>query len=178
MKSYFLFLFILSALLCSCESTNEPIINGQEYFSLSIGNKWYYNTRGADKTIINETLEVTAQKEINAKKYYELVRIDVSFNYRDTIYYRFSGNILFSKSPQHDERIIADFSLSINEYAYWDSIGDLKVTEKTESTITYARPFSADYGSLVTYEKGIGIIKSLENGFILFRKDLVKAEIK
>ena len=95
----------------------------------------------------------------------------------DTIYYRLVNSVLYSKLPRHEERIIADFSLNENEYAYWDTIGDLKVTEKTDTIIKFERPFHIDYGSSVTYKKGIGIIQTRENGFIYYQRNLVKAEL-
>lgn len=177
MKKYYTAVIITFFILISCETSYEPLSIDESFFPLKIGNKWYYNTSGLNTDPILNIHEVKALKEINNKSYYLVTNTHLKYNLKDTVYYRLDKSVLFSKLPKYEERIMADFSLKENEYAYWDPIGDLKVTEKTDSIIKFERPFHADYGSSVTYKKGIGIIQTIENGFIYYRSNLVKAEL-
>ncbi len=170
-------MYLTLFLLISCETSHEPLYVDNSFFPLNIGNKWYYNTSGLNTDPILIIKEVVALKAINDNSYYLVTNTHVQHSYKDSIYYRIDNSILYSKLPQHEERIIADFSLKKNEYAYWDAIGDLKVTEKTNSIMKFERPFGADYGSSVTFKKGVGIIESIENGIIFYKRTLVRAEI-
>ncbi|MHB1688114.1 MAG: hypothetical protein ACYCVH_12180 [Ignavibacteriaceae bacterium] len=167
---------LLFALLLGCESPNEPVRNVEEFFPLKVGNKWYYNSTNSDTTSIDDIWEITGQKEIDNKKYYEIIKHYLKYNLKDTLYYRLNGDTLFSKGINYNEQIVADFSLNINEIAYWKD--DLKVVQKTENIITFETPFGADYGYSITFKRGIGIASAIENGFVYYRIKLIKAEIK
>jgi len=167
-------LFVL--LLWCCNSPVAPLHNAADFFPLTVGNKWYYNSTDSDTTVIDDIWEITARKTINNKAYYELVTRHLENNFIDTLYYRVSGDTLFSKRIKFDEQIIADFSLKINETAYWQD--DLKVSTKTEDAMTFETPFYADYGYSVTFKKRRGIAIQIQNGFIYHRLTLIKAEIK
>ena len=170
-------MYLVLFILISCKTSTEPLFVDNNFFPLNIGNKWYYNTNGSDADPILIIMEVVAIEEINDKSYYLVTNSNIQYSYKDSIYYRINNSVLYSKMPNNEEQIVADFSLKKNEYAYWDVIGDLKVTEKTNSIMKFERPFSADYGSSVTYQKKIGIIESILNGFIFFKRTLVRAEI-
>lgn len=177
MKEYHSVVVIAFFMLISCQTSYEPLSINKNFFPLKIGNKWYYNTSGLDTDPILNIHEVTARKKISDEFYYLITDTHLQNNFKDTVYYRLENSVLFSKLPQHEERIIADFSLNENAYAYWDSLGDLKVTKKTDSIIKFERPFHEDYGSSVTYKKGIGMIQTIENGIVYYQSNLVKAEI-
>lgn len=177
MRKYYRALIITFFILISCKTSYEPLLIDKSFFPLEIGNKWYYNISGLDTDPILNIKEVIALKEINDKSYFLVTNTHLKYNFKDTVYYRLDNSVLFSKLPQYDERIMADFSLNENEYAYWDSKGDLKVIKKTASIMIFARPFSADYGSAVTYKRGTGIIQIVQNGIIYYQINLVKAEL-
>jgi len=163
-------------LLLSCESPNSPNSNSEEYFPLKVGNKWFYNSTSADTTSIDVIWEIIATKTINDKVYYEITINKNKYNFIDTLYYRLNGDTLFSKRMNYDEVIVADFSLILYDTAYWQS--DLKVTNKTDNTITFATPFRADYGNSITFEKGVGITLWIQNGFVYYKFKLIKTELK
>jgi hypothetical protein len=167
---------LLFALLLSCESPIEPISSVKEFFPLKVGNKWYYNSTNSDTTSIDDVWEITGQKTLNNKEYYEMVTNHLENNFKDTLYYRINGDTLFSKRAKFNEQIIADFSLKINETAYWQN--DLNVTYKTENTMTFETPFRADYGYSVTFKKGMGISILIQNGFVYYKLKLIKVELK
>ena len=177
MKTYLSLVVIALCLLNSCKTSYEPLSIDYNFFPLKIGNKWYYNTSGLDTDPVLNIYEVKARKEINGTWYYLITNTSVQHNLKDSVYYRLDNAVLSSISAGHEEVIIADFSLNKNDYAYWDLIGDLKVTEKTESIITFERPFQVDYGSSVTYKKGIGIIRKIMNGYFYSQSKLVRAEL-
>ena len=178
MKKIYLSIFLLTLMFFNCESPTEYAADFQEFFPLKVGNKWYYRTNSTDTSNFNETIEIIGQKKLNDNIYFETVVNMIDRNFIDTFYYRFAGNALVTQSPPQNERILADFSLKLNQYAYWDSVGDLSVSEKTDSIITFSRPFHIEYGSSITYKKGIGLIKSFTNGFIVHLRILVRADIK
>lgn len=176
MKKLYKLILLLYTLLLSCESPNGPISNSEEFFPLSIGNKWYYNTNNPDSTTIDDIWEITGQKVLNNKEYYEMAIFHSKNNLKDTLYYRLNGDTLFSRRKNYNELIVADFSLTLNEPAYWQN--DLKVTHRTENTITFETPFRADYGYIITFKKGVGITVQIQNGIDYQKLKLIKSELK
>ncbi len=176
MKKLIRLIPLLFALLLSCESPVEPTGSAKEFFPLKVGNKWYYNLTYSDTTSIDEIWEITGRKTLDNKEYYQMVTNRLKNNFKDTLYYRTNGDTLFSKRPEFNEQIIADFSLKINETTYWQD--DLKVTKKTGDTMTFETPFRADYGYSITFKKGIGISIQIQNGFIYYKLKLIKVELK
>ena len=176
MQKIYLLISLSFLFLLGCESPDEPSLSPEEYLPLKIGNKWYYNTAYPDTTSINIICEVKGQEEINNKIYYKIVEQNLQNNFMDTLFYRFSGDTLFSRRINYKEQIIADFSLGLNDTAYWQN--DLIVVQKTKYIIKYETPFGADYGTSITFQRGIGIINSVQNGFVYYRRTLIKAEIK
>ena len=176
MKKIYSLISLLFLLLIGCESPNEPSSIPGEYFPLKIGNKWYYNSGYPDTNSINIIWEVNGTEVKGHKMYYRIIEQNMQFNFIDTIFYRFSGDTLFNRRKDNDEQIIADFSIGLNDTAYWQN--DLKVVQKTEDMIKYETPFLADYGYSITFKKGIGITETINNGIIYLRKRLVKAELK
>ncbi len=176
MKKICLLISLSFLFLFGCESPNEPSLNPGEYLPLKIGNKWYYSTAYPDTTSINIICEVNGQEDINNKTYFKIVEQNLQHNFLDTLFYRFSGDTLFSIRKNYKEQIIADFSLSLNDTAYWQH--DLIVVQKTKDIIKFETLFGADYGNSITFKRGIGIINSVQNGFVYYRRTLIKAEIK
>ncbi|MDP2303458.1 MAG: hypothetical protein Q8N03_13660 [Ignavibacteria bacterium] len=176
MKKIYLFIFLSFLLLFGCKSPSEPSSNPEEYFPLQIGNKWYYNSAFPDTTSVNIICEVHGQEDINHKKYYRIVEQNLQYNFLDTIFYRISGDTLFSRRINYDEQTVADFSLNLNDTAYWQN--DLTVVQKTKDIIKFETPFRVDYGNSITFQRGIGITNSVQNGFVYYRRTLIKAEIK
>jgi hypothetical protein len=176
MKKIYLLILLSFLLLLGCKSPNEPSLNPEEYFPLQIGNKWYYNTVYPDTTSVNIICEVNGQEEINHKQYYRIVEQNLQYNFIDTLFYRVNGDTLFSRRINYDEQIIADFSLRLDDTAYWQN--DLKVVQKTKDIIKFETPFGADYGDSITFQRGIGITNSVQNGLVYYRRTLIKAEIK
>jgi len=179
MKNRYLYFFILSFILFNCDSPIESHSYLTEFFPLKVGNKWYYKSNiSQDTSYFNETIEVVAQKKINDNTYFETVRNIISSNIKDTLYYRLNEDVLYAMKPPQEESIIADFSLKLNEIAYWDSTGKLRVSERTDSTIVFSTPFGGDYGLSITYKKGIGITYEYINGYIPHIRELVYWELK
>lgn len=179
MKTIPLIIFSFLILIIGCDSTNEPILNSQDYFPLKIGNKWYYNITfpiRRDTTSINLIYEVKGKEEIDNKSYFKIIETYLQSNFVDTIFYRFGGDTLFLKRIDNSEQIIADFSLSLNDTAYWQD--DLKVVAKTNDLITFEVPIRPDYGYSITFQRGIGITNEEESGIAYYNKKLIKAEIK
>jgi hypothetical protein len=166
------------ALLMSfaCESPNEPFRANEEYLPLKMGNKWYYNSNYQDSSSIDIIWELTQQKELNKNTYSEVIKYYLKSNHRDTLYYRLSRDTLFFRSTDDNDQIVADFSLSLNETAYWQN--DLKVVQKTKDLITFETPFGADYGYSITFKKGIGMTNLIQNGIVYQRIKLIEAEIR
>jgi len=159
-----------------CESVNEPNSYSQDYFPLKSGNKWYYSLSYPDTTSLDLVWEVNGQEKINGKLYFSVVQQNLKSNFTNIVFYRQNGDTLFFKTKNSNELIVADFSLNLNETAYWQK--DLRVVQKTKDIIKYETPFGADYGYSMMFKKGIGIINSIQNGFIYYRTTLIKAEIK
>jgi hypothetical protein len=83
---------------------------------------------------------------------------------------------LFVRDSTYGERVFADFSLNLNEHAYW--LQDLKVTVKNNELMTFETPWGMDYGYSLTFRKGVGMIFSAANGIVYYRTKMIKAEIK
>lgn len=175
MNKFSSIIFLLIILFMNCGSPTEPTSNPGEYFPLKIGNKWYYNSEYPDTTSINIIWEVIGQEEITWKHYYAIVEQNLQTNRLDTLFFRFNGDTLFRRGTNR-EQIIADFSLNVNDTAYWQN--DLRVVQKTQDIMIFETPFGADYGYSISFQKGIGIINLVQNGFLYYRRTLVKAEIK
>ncbi|MCU7497420.1 MAG: hypothetical protein HF311_18265, partial [Ignavibacteria bacterium] len=160
-----------------CKSPNEPAPASSEYFPLAVGNKWYYHTNGiSDTSSINVVREVTGQKSIDNKTYYEVVSTQLASGIKDTAFLRMSDKILFAHMGK-GENIIADFSLNLNDKAYWEK--DLKVSKKNGDIMAFESiPQLIDNGYGVTYQKGVGMTYSFLNGFAYEYTKLVKSEIK
>jgi hypothetical protein len=168
--------FIIASLfiLAGCNSPTEVNYNGQ-YFPLSVGYKWYYSTGSlADSAVISEVWEVTGIRTFNGLNYYQIDIHDLSLNTTTSCYYRYSGDTLFYKLPGYPEYIAADFSLRLNDTAYWDN--QITVTQKTQEVITFSVPLTGDYSYSATYIKGVGLTEMTENGFVYYHRKLVKAE--
>lgn len=176
MKNSALLLLFFLSLITGCKSPNEPASMSGEFFPLAVGNKWYYNTNHPDTTSVNLIQEITGQKVISKKNYYEMASLNLLSGVRDTFYYRLNGDTLFVRNAKDGEHILADFSLNLNDAAYWQQ--DLKVTAKTDEFITFQTPWGPDYGYSVTFKRGVGIINSAENGLVYYRTKLIKSEIK
>jgi hypothetical protein len=175
MKNIFSLVPLVAFLIYSCKSSNEPSSNSEGYFPLKVGNKWYYNSVYPDTNSISIIWEVTGQEEINYRLYYRIIEQNTQINLIDTLFYRVNGDTLF-RGGKNNEQIIADFSLSLNDTAYWQN--DLRVVEKNKDIIRLETPFGADYGYSITFQKGIGITNSVQNGFVYYRMTLIKAELK
>lgn len=170
-------LILITVFMISCgDSPTEPSSGSEDYFPLKVGNKWYYNSDFSDSTSIDITWEVTGEEKIDHKTYSIIIEQNIQHNYTDTLYFRLNGATLFSKRINYDDYIVADFSLNLNDTAYW--INDLTVVQKTNEIIEFATPFMADYGHSTTYKKGIGITQSVDNGLVYYRRTLINAEIK
>ncbi|MCU7502522.1 MAG: hypothetical protein HF314_05580 [Ignavibacteria bacterium] len=171
-------ILLFLSFLTGCKSPNEPAPASSEYFPLAVGNKWYYSTDGVSRTSDSFTLidEITGTKTIDNKMYYEVISTDFVSYTISTFYYRFEGNKLLLRNEK-GEKIVADFSLNLNDKAYWEE--NLWVTEKNDDIITFgSTPSMKDWGYAVTYKKGIGMIYSYSNNFGYKSKELVKSEIK
>jgi len=175
MKRIISFIPLLILIIAGCESPMDTT-PADEYFPLKVGNKWYYNSIYPDTTYINVIWEVNGKEEINGKQYFKIVEQNLQINHIDTLFYRFDEDTLFCKRINYDERIVADFSLNLNDTAYWQN--DLRVVQKTENIIKFETPFGADYGYSISFKKGIGITNTIQNGFVYNRLTLIKAEIK
>ncbi|MCU7493050.1 MAG: hypothetical protein HF310_16230 [Ignavibacteria bacterium] len=173
-SSALLILFSLSFIM-GCKSPNEPV-NPAGYIPLAVGNKWYYNDDSHDTTSINFVQEITGQKVIDNKNYYEVISTDLTSGDKGTFYYRLNKDTLFVRDTTNGERVFADFSLKVNEPAYWAQ--DLKVTLKSDQFMIFATPWGMDYGFSMTFKRGIGMINSAANGLVYYRTKLIKAEIK
>ena len=156
MKKLYKLIPLLFAILFGCSSPNKPLEKVESFFPLTTGNKWYYNSSTGDTSSIDDVWEITAQKEIDNKKYYEIIEHHIKNNLNDTVYYRLNGDTLFSKRIDYQEHIVADFSLNLNETAYWQN--DLKVVQKTENIMTFETPYEIDYGYTITFQRGVGIV--------------------
>ncbi len=159
---------------CSPPTRSASKVNS--FFPLKVGNKWYYSTSYPDTTAIDLIWTVSALTTIDKKPYYEVIENHLQSNHRDTVFYRMNGDTLFWKNPSNTERVLADFSLGLNDSAYWKNDG--KVVTRTETTIEFSTPFGADYGESRTYRMGTGLTLLITNGFIYYQQKLVKADIK
>ena len=176
MKKIYL-IFSLSFLFAiGCDSPTEYSINPEDYLPLKVGNKWYYNLDYSDTTSINLISEVNGKEKIGLKTYYRILEQNLLTNFIDTVFFRFSGDTLFSRRKVYPEQIIADFSLNLNDTAYWQN--DMTVVQKTKDIMKFEIPFGADYGYSITFKKGIGIINTIQNGFVFHRRILIKSEMK
>jgi len=176
MKKISLILSLLLIITSGCQMPVESVNKAAEFFPLKVGNKWYYNSDNADPTTFNEIWEVTGKKILDDKEYFEVIKTFIPRNHKDTVYYRFEGAALFRKYSAYKEEILADFSLEIDQQAYWRK--DLKVTTKNEDLVTFKTPFYADYGFSITFKRNTGILSLIQNGFIYYSLKLIKAEIK
>ena len=176
MKKIYLAVSLSFLLLLGCSSPNEPSSDPEEFFPLKAGNKWYYNTSYTDTDSIDLISEVTGGEVIGSKLYFRIVEQNLQFGFIDTVFYRFGGDTLFGKTKNYSEQIIADFSLNLNDAAYWQS--DMRVVQKTQDIMKFEVPFAADYGSSITFQRGLGIIETEQNGFVYYRRTLRKVEIK
>ncbi len=177
MKRIYFVIPLFLCLITGCDSSIGPSSTLDEYFPLRVGNKWYYNSNYKDTNSINIIWEVGSLIEINGHQYYEIRQ--ENFNnqnvYSDTSYYRLSGDTLFYYHNNLQEQILADFSLHLGDTTYWQN--DLRVTEKTNRSIKFETPFSADYGYSITFKRGIGITSIIQNGFIFNQLTLIKSEL-
>lgn len=178
MKNRNYLILIIVIIIWACNSPTEISINTEKYFPLEIGNTWYYNSVSSDTNTVDEIMEVLSKININDTTYYEVRVRNLLNNLSGTIYYRMSGDILFSRVPKQKERIIADFSLALHDTAYWERNGDMIVTNKSDNIITFEQPFGVEYGSSISYQKGVGMTRLIVNGFIFIKKILVNAKIK
>jgi hypothetical protein len=176
MKKIYLFISLSFLLLLGCDSPNEASSNPEEYLQLKIGNKWYYNSDYSDTTTINLISQVNGKEDIDHKSYYRIIEQNLQSNFIDTIFFRFGGDTLFSRKKDYPEQIMADFSLNLNDTAYWQN--DLTVTQKTKDIMKFEIPFGVDYGYSITFKRGVGITNTIQNGIIYHRRILIKAEIK
>ena len=176
-KIYLIIVFAFwGILIIGCDSPTEYSLNPKEYFPLQVGNKWYYNSDYSDTTTINLISEVNGKEDIDFKEYFRIIEQNLQSNFIDTIFFRFGGDTLFSRKKYYPERIMADFSLNLNDTAYWEN--DMTVVQKTKDIMRFEIPFGADYGYSITFKRGIGITNKIQNGFIYHRRILIKAEIK
>lgn len=183
LKSSALCFFFSLSFLMGCKSPNEPAPKPQGFFPLAMGNKWYYNSNtfiyGAnnlDTTSVNLVQEITGQKVIDKKNYFEVTSTDLTSGTKETSYYRLSGDTLFHITAKYPENILADFSLNLNDQAYWDQ--SLKVIQKNDEYMAFAiRDF--DYSFSMTFKRGVGMINSASYGFgDCHMTKLIKSEIK
>ncbi|MCK6613543.1 MAG: hypothetical protein L6Q47_04850 [Ignavibacteriaceae bacterium] len=167
----------LVVLFIGCDSTTEKSSIPGAYLPLKVGNKWYYNShsRFPDTTSIDLVWEVKGQVEINGIYYFSIIEHNLRNDYLDTLFYRLNGDTLFTWNVNNGQ-IIADFSLNLNDTAYWRN--DLKVVQKTKDIMQFETPFGADYGYSISFQKGVGITNIIEGGVVYHRKKLLKAEIK
>ncbi|GAB6283482.1 MAG: hypothetical protein STSR0008_22550 [Ignavibacterium sp.] len=176
MKKIYTLISLSILLIIGCESSTEYSSNPEEYLPLKVGNKWYYNSYSSDTTEINLISEVNGREEIELKSYYRIIERNLQFNFTDTIFFRFSGDTLFSRNKVSREKIIADFSLNLNDTAYWQN--DMTVVQKTKDIMRFEIPFRADYGYSISFKRGVGITNTIQNGFVYYSRILIKAEIK
>lgn len=152
----------------------EPSLSSEEFFPLQVGNKWYYNSSFPDSNSVDFVWEVVGEENFDGKQYFAITELNLKFNFISTLYYRFNGATLFVRGTNF-EKILADFSLNLNDTAYWQN--ELVVVEKTKDIMKFETPQGADYGFSFSFKRGIGIINSIQNGFTYDRKTLLKAEI-
>ncbi len=176
MKKIYLVIPLSFLFIIGCDSSTECSSNPEEYLPLKVGNKWYYNYDYSDTTTINLISEVNGKEEIEYKSYYRIVEQNLQSNFVDTIFFRFSGDTLFCRKKAYHEQIMADFSLNLNDTAYWQN--EMTVVQKTKDIMKFEIPFGADYGYSITFKRGVGITNTIQNGFIYHRRILIKAEIK
>ncbi len=176
MRTIYLIISLLLLSLISCESPTENSLIPEDYFPLKIGNKWYYNSDYSDTTTINLVSEVDGKENINNKMYFRIIEQNLQLNYNDTVFFRFGEDTLFMKQKYYAEQIMADFSLQLNDTAYWEN--DMTVVQKTKDVMKFEIPFAADYGSSITFKSGVGITNLILNGFVYHRRILIKSEIK
>jgi len=163
-------------MLAGCNSPTQVDTGGQ-FLPLNVGNKWYYNTNNAGSpSDISEVWEITGIKTINGIKYYQLDINTVSLNAVSTIYYRYGGDTLFYRYSSGGEFVAADFSLQLNDTAYWDK--NITVTKKTKDMISYTVPLMGDYSYSATYSRGLGMTYMEESGFVYYYRKLLKADLK
>ncbi|HEX2866099.1 MAG TPA: hypothetical protein VHO03_03605 [Ignavibacteriales bacterium] len=183
LKNSALFILFSLSFIAGCKSPNEPPSRPQTFYPLAVGNKWYYNSitfnYGAvnlDTTTVNLVEEVTGVKVIDKKNYFEVTSTDLTSGTKDTTYYRMSCDTLFEIIAKYPENIHADFSLNLNEQAYWDQ--DVKVTLKNDEYMTF-ETFVYDDSYSMTFKRGVGMINSIHYGYgDCQRTKLIKSEIK
>jgi len=177
MKKLNIFSAIVSLIILAGCNTPTDVSTGGQYFPLNVGNKWYYNSNNAgSSTEISEIWEITGIKTINGVRYYQLDINNVSLNTVSTIYYRYGGDTLFYRTSSGGEFVTADFSLQLNDTAYWDK--NITVSKKTNDVITYTIPLKGDYSYSATYSKGLGMTDMEESGFVYYNRKLLKADLK
>ena len=176
MKKIYLIISLSFLFILGCDSPTEYSLNSEDYLPLKVGNKWYYNSDYSDTTTINLISEVNGKEDIDNKSYYRILEQNLQSNFIDTIFFRFSGDTLFSRNKSYSEQIMADFSLNLNDTAYWQN--NMTVVQKTKDIMKYEIPFGADYGYSITFKRGVGITNTIQNGFIYHRRILIKSEIK
>lgn len=177
MKNLIFTCLFLTLFFFGCDSTTENSPNPGSYLPLKDGNKWYYNShsRFPDTTSVDFVWEVKGQAEIGGRNFFRIIEHNLLTDNFDTLFYRLNGDTLFNWDV-NKEQIMSDFSLNLNDTAYWRN--DLTVVQKTKDIIQFETPFGADYGSSISFQRGIGITNSIENGFVYYRNTLIKAEIK
>lgn len=177
MKYYLFTCLFLVVLFSGCDSTTEKSSIPGAYLPLKDGNKWYYNShsRFPDTTSIDLVWEVIGQAEINGISYFRIIEHNLRTANSDTLFYRLNGDTLFSWDGIK-EQIMADFSLNLNDTAYWRN--DLKVVQKSDDMIQFETPAGPDYSYSISYQRGIGITDIIEGGVVYHRRKLIKAEIK
>ncbi|GMU87454.1 MAG: hypothetical protein AMXMBFR48_26950 [Ignavibacteriales bacterium] len=144
---------------------------------LKDGNKWYYNShsRFPDTTSIVFVWEVNGQEKKGGLNYFRIVEHNLLTNYYDTLFYRLNGDTLFGWETDK-EQILADFSLNLNDTAYWRN--DLKVVQKSGEIMQFETRLGQNSSYSISYQKGIGITDIIESGVLYHRKKLIKAEIQ
>lgn len=176
MIKYLMAVFVALLLFQSCESATESYFEKNEFMPLKVGNKWYWNHWIKDTTSVDEIWEVVGWQKVNCHYYFKVARYngpgDTTISY---FYFRIDNNTLFRKWPGRDETILADFSLNLNEEAYWSE--DLFVTKKDESTIVFQKTIGLDLPQL-EFKKGIGLTRDENFGVFHYRHKLVGYEIK
>lgn len=174
MKKIYSLIPLLVFALIGCDSSTEPSLSSEEFFPLQVGNKWFYNSSYPDSNSADFVWEVVREENFDGKQYFAITEHNLKNNFISVLYYRFNGDTLFVRWTNF-ETILADFSLNINDTAYWQN--GLAVVQKTKDIMKFETPHGADYGFALSFKRGIGITSLIQNGIVFHRKTLLKAEI-
>lgn len=138
-----------------CSSPTEPESLADSFFPISEVTSWQYlSNTPRDSTIL--LWKVSGETQIGGLSYFL-----VAESYPGTeinpaaVYYRKNGTVLYQKIADQPEEIIADFALNSGDVAYWDR--QLKVTSKTEASMTFDTGQRGQYRYSITFRKGYGV---------------------